>query len=387
MLASGDRSDVQFCVGRDFGAVKVFKAHKNIISIRSPVFCAMFYGSLAEKDPQIDVPDCVPDAFANMLSCMYTDTVENLSADNVVPTLRCADKNDFPELTSLGLKFVETRMNIGDCLVTLERAIQWRADDMVEKCLQLVERQSGVILQTEQFKAIAQDTLKMILQRNALRADEHDIYLAVERWAVEACKRKDLEPSAANRRTILGDALYLVRFPLMNATQLANGPGKSGVLLESELLSVFLYQNGVLPSKLPFTAEKRGTDTTQRTGQAEFYKGEEMFVLSSAGGWWHPATFLWKGNAWVNEVMWCASGNHGKVLEGETVRSADILQSGQKLYCMKVAGRQRAATYVKRLNRSKHLIRFNASEEAECDFSELMLHNSHVVAWKASKIG
>ncbi|XP_055347897.1 BTB/POZ domain-containing protein 6-like [Paramacrobiotus metropolitanus] len=254
MLASGDLSDVQFSVGRDFGAAKIFKAHKNIISIRSPVFYTIFYGSLAESGPQIDVPDCMPDAFANMLSCMYTDTVENLTVDNVISTLRCADKYDLPELTNLCLECVETRMNIGECLVTLERAVQWTADDIVEKCLRLVERRCDVIVQTEQFTAITQDTLKMILQRNALCADEHAIYLAVERWAVEACKRENRELSAANRRGMLGDALFLVRFPLLNATQLANGPGKSGLLLESELLSLFLYQNGAVPLQPPFTA-------------------------------------------------------------------------------------------------------------------------------------
>ncbi|XP_055347898.1 BTB/POZ domain-containing protein 6-B-like [Paramacrobiotus metropolitanus] len=380
-LVSGDLSDVQFSVGGDFGEAKLFKAHKYILSIRSPVFYAMFHGSMAESGPQVDIPDCMPDAFANMLSYLYTDTVENLTADNVVPTLRCADKYDLPQLATVCLEFVETRMNIGECLVTLERAVQWNADDIVEKCLRLVERHCDVIVQTEQFTAIAQDTLKMILQRSALAADEHDIYLAVERWAVEACKRSNLEPSGINRRAMLGDALCLVRFPLLNGVQLTAGPAKSGLLLDSELLNIFLHQNGGVPNQLPFSQERRSRSTAQRADQ--FKQVEEVFALSPAGSWWQPAILQWAGER--GSLMWNATGMDGTVVAEQAVRVKDFLKGGQPLYHMTTLG-PRAATYVKQ-HRTKHIVRFDTQEETECGLYQLLLHNSQVVAWKASKVG
>ncbi|XP_055350803.1 BTB/POZ domain-containing protein 6-like [Paramacrobiotus metropolitanus] len=70
MLARGESSDVQFAIGRSYGAAQVFPAHKLIMSARSNVFHQMFYGALPEKcTAPIDIPDILPDAFANMLSC------------------------------------------------------------------------------------------------------------------------------------------------------------------------------------------------------------------------------------------------------------------------------------------------------------------------------
>ncbi|XP_055331543.1 BTB/POZ domain-containing protein 6-like isoform X2 [Paramacrobiotus metropolitanus] len=67
-FASADMSDVEFAVGRQFGSVKIFPAHRYIFSVRSTVFYTMFYGSLPEKcDEPIDIPDFIPAAFGNML--------------------------------------------------------------------------------------------------------------------------------------------------------------------------------------------------------------------------------------------------------------------------------------------------------------------------------
>ncbi|XP_055351484.1 TD and POZ domain-containing protein 3-like [Paramacrobiotus metropolitanus] len=94
-LSSGEFSNVRFSVGRHFGPVKIFEAHKNILAMRSSVFRAMFYGSLPENCAvPIDIPDIIPDAFANMLNYIYTDKAENLNADNVCDTMNCADKYD-----------------------------------------------------------------------------------------------------------------------------------------------------------------------------------------------------------------------------------------------------------------------------------------------------
>jgi hypothetical protein len=46
-----------------------------VLSLRSPVFRAMFYGPLAETTSVISVPDVTPTAFKAMLTYIYRDTV------------------------------------------------------------------------------------------------------------------------------------------------------------------------------------------------------------------------------------------------------------------------------------------------------------------------
>ena len=57
--------DVEFAVGLNGDIVR---AHKYMLVSRSPVFFAMFYGSLAvhQNTPHI-IPDVTPDAFRSML--------------------------------------------------------------------------------------------------------------------------------------------------------------------------------------------------------------------------------------------------------------------------------------------------------------------------------
>ncbi|XP_055351472.1 BTB/POZ domain-containing protein 6-A-like isoform X2 [Paramacrobiotus metropolitanus] len=281
-LTSGEFSDVRFTVGRHFGPVKTFEAHKHILAMRSSVFRAMFYGSLPENCAvPIDIPDFMPDAFANMLSYMYTDEAENLNADNVFHTMNCADKYDVAPLVQICLSMIYSQLDVDNCLFALEQAVQWHADTIVEKCWRLLDEKTEEILRSDHFTCIRQDTLRTILQRDTLSAGEQDIYSAIERWATEACKRNNMEPSAANRRQMLGEALFLVRFPLLTAAQLSDGPATGGLLSETELLSIFLYQNAALKPTLPFPTEQRHT-VPMPTG---FQLGDAVFVPGPADHW------------------------------------------------------------------------------------------------------
>ncbi|XP_055353041.1 BTB/POZ domain-containing protein 6-like [Paramacrobiotus metropolitanus] len=238
-LARGELSDVRFTVGRHFGQIRQFSAHKFVLGFRSPVFRTMFYGRLPEKGQDtIDIPDIHPDAFGIVLSFICTDDVDNLDADNVFATLRCADKYDL--------------LNPDNCLSTLKEvpspydALGWHAESTVEICLALVDAKTAAVLRTEAFVNISRSLLRTILQRDTLTAEENAIYLAVERWAAAACTRTGTDASGGNRRLMLGGALFLVRFPLLGNSQLAEGPGKSGLLTDAEMLNLFMYRNSLL---------------------------------------------------------------------------------------------------------------------------------------------
>lgn len=50
--------------------------------------------------------------------------------------------------------------------------------------------------------------------------------LQVIRWAVEACKRKNVPLTNESQRAQLGEALHLIRFPLMPIEEFAQHVGK-----------------------------------------------------------------------------------------------------------------------------------------------------------------
>ncbi|XP_055344680.1 BTB/POZ domain-containing protein 3-like [Paramacrobiotus metropolitanus] len=184
-LISGEYSDVQFTVGRQFGPVKCFPVHKYVLCLRSTVFGAMFYGKLPEKcDQAIDIPDVIPDAFANMLSFLYTDTVGHLRVDNVIATLMCADKYDLPQLQKLCCDFISGQLSVDNCLAMLEHAVRFRAEAAVERCLDFIDRSADGVFQSKHFAVLDQSTLAMFLERDTLSVVENNVYFAAERYCI-----------------------------------------------------------------------------------------------------------------------------------------------------------------------------------------------------------
>ncbi|XP_055350946.1 uncharacterized protein LOC129597434 isoform X2 [Paramacrobiotus metropolitanus] len=122
VLTNGQLGDVQFSVGRDHGEVKIFTAHKFILSLNSDVFDAMFNGQLAETGPEpIGIPEILPEAFDIMLMYMYTGSAEEqLGTQNVFQTVYCADKYNLPVLLELSLKFLNSQLKLTNCLEYLE---------------------------------------------------------------------------------------------------------------------------------------------------------------------------------------------------------------------------------------------------------------------------
>ncbi|XP_055355145.1 BTB/POZ domain-containing protein 2-like [Paramacrobiotus metropolitanus] len=263
VLANGQMSDVKFAVGHEHGAVRVFPAHKFILSLNSDVFDAMFNGELAESATEpIKIPEVLPEAFAVMLQYMYTGSAErHLQPENLFQTIYCADKYNLPMSLEACLKFARSQLKIDNCLMFLENISRFMHNAatgaFVEKCLAMVDASATTIFQSDEFAAIGEDTLDMILQRDTLLADEHTIYTAVERWAVEACQKNKLDPSSINRRKMLGTAVFHIRFPLLTDSQLANGPVKTGLLLESEIVALYQYKHAIPKPPLPFPVEPR----------------------------------------------------------------------------------------------------------------------------------
>lgn len=69
MFMSEVMSDVHFLLGSKESTERQVRvpAHKYVLATSSSVFFAMFYGSLAEKKEEIEIPDVEPSAFITML--------------------------------------------------------------------------------------------------------------------------------------------------------------------------------------------------------------------------------------------------------------------------------------------------------------------------------
>lgn len=70
---------------------------------------------------------------------------------------------------------------------------------------------------------------------------EGAITLFLFRWAEAECMRQGCGSGGRQQRSVLGQALKLIRFPLMTVEEFAQGPAQSNILTDAEVVQLFLY--------------------------------------------------------------------------------------------------------------------------------------------------
>ena len=234
-------SDVKFSMkdsNSDRQQSVVIPAHKYILSISSSVFFAMFYGEMAEPGDTIELPDCDSESFLELLRFVYYDEVK-LTGSNVIQILYLAKKYLIPSLSDECTEFLLKLLSADNVFSVLPTADMYEEASLVEKCWEMVDENTEDAMNSEAFLDITHEMLCSFLERDTLAVLEVDIFKAVDRWAEHQCKKQQREVSGEEKRKILGDAVNLIRFPLMKQEEFASVVPKTKVLPKEYALDVF----------------------------------------------------------------------------------------------------------------------------------------------------
>jgi len=235
-------ADVTFLVGQPSALDsqrRRIPAHKYILCTGSTVFYAMLYGSLAEVDDEIVVPDVDPDAFLALLNYLYTDEI-HLEPDNVLATLYAAKKYIVPHLAKVCVKYLETSLSAKNACLLLSQSRLFEEPELMQRCWDVIDAQAEIALKSEGFTDIDFHTLQTILNRETLNCKEIVVFQAASNWASAEGQRRGLEVTPQLCREILGPAMYLIRFPAMNVEEFADNAAQSGMLSLQETTDIFL---------------------------------------------------------------------------------------------------------------------------------------------------
>ncbi|KAK6304504.1 hypothetical protein J4Q44_G00250900 [Coregonus suidteri] len=255
-------ADIHFIVGPS-GESQNVPAHKYVLAVGSSVFCAMFYGDLAEEESEIHIPDVEPAAFLILLKYMYSDAID-LEADTVLATLYAAKKYIVPALAKACVTFLETSLEAKNACVLLSQSRLFEEPELMRRCWEVIDAQAKLALGAEGFCEIDLQTLEIILQRETLNTKEVVVFDAVMSWATAECKRQGLGATTRNKRSVLGKALYLVRIPTMTLEEFADGAAQSDILTLEETHDVFLWYTAATKPKLVFPLAQRQGLAPQR---------------------------------------------------------------------------------------------------------------------------
>ncbi|XP_065730526.1 BTB/POZ domain-containing protein 2 [Phocoena phocoena] len=231
--------DVHFLVGKGLGAQRI-PAHRFVLAVGSAVFDAMFNGGMATTSTEIELPDVEPAAFLALLKFLYSDEVQ-IGPETVMTTLYTAKKYAVPALEAHCVEFLKKNLRADNAFMLLTQARLFDEPQLASLCLENIDKNTADAITAEGFTDIDLDTLVAVLERDTLGVREVRLFSAVVRWSEAECQRQQLQVTPENKRKVLGKALALIRFPLMTIEEFAAGPAQSGILVDREVVSLFLH--------------------------------------------------------------------------------------------------------------------------------------------------
>ncbi|XP_058795953.1 uncharacterized protein LOC131666901 [Phymastichus coffea] len=241
LLETGQWSDCKFIVGQE-PHQQIVEGHKVFLAMSSPVFEAMFYGTMAEKSDPIPIRDVQPEAFKALMEYIYTDRVDLGSFELACELCYCAKKYMLPFLVEECTKFLWCDLSLKKACRAYEFAKLFEEPVLMEKCLQIICSKTDEILKESSWDEVEQGTVLTILDQQELQiSSEIVLFNALERWAKAECNRKSLDPSDPKAlRSVIGNALTKIRFLTLTPQEFAEGPGKSPLLTQQEAFAILM---------------------------------------------------------------------------------------------------------------------------------------------------
>uniref|UniRef100_A0A915LJ32 BTB domain-containing protein n=1 Tax=Meloidogyne javanica TaxID=6303 RepID=A0A915LJ32_MELJA len=216
---------------------------------------------------EIELVDVERESFEALLTYLYTDNTQTtINKDSVMSILYTAKKYAIPGLESACISFLETCLTCENAFMLLAKARFYDEERLAKQCLEIIDEDAQEALKADEFVNIDHETLCLVLKRNTLRVKELTLFNAVKRWAIEACRVEDLHPTPENQRKVLGSALNLIRFPLMNPSDFAKHVAPTTLLTSEEMVNIFVFyhsENGQQSSSLPYSLCYRGLYTPE----------------------------------------------------------------------------------------------------------------------------
>ena len=282
MFNNDHMSDVKFAVRKANEERGIIPAHKFVLSISSPVFEEMFYGrnSEAADEDFVEMQDYDNDSFYEFLRFCYSDEVK-LTGRNVMQVAILADRFLVPSLTDKCSKFISDNLDASNAFNILPLAVKRKENDIVNRCWEVIDKQTKISLESEGFVTIERPLLEAVVERDTLTIREMELFAAVNQWAAMECQRQGLTIDGENKRRMLGKrVLREIRFSLMTENELSTFVRDSKILTtvhEEEIVNFVRYFQIALSSRRTFPGKRRAIS---------FGDARRMCRFASANGVW-----------------------------------------------------------------------------------------------------
>ena len=185
-----------------------------------------------------------------------------------------------PALANACVRFLEQSLTARNACLLLSQARLFSEPALIQRAWEVIDAQAEMALTSEAFADIDFDTLMSILSRETLNCKETVVFTAANSWAQADCKKKDLDPcEPENRKSVLGKAIYKIRFPAMSIADFADVVAMSGMLTIQETNDIFLYFTAKEKPPLNYDSKARRGLSTQFCPRSDIFFDRDFLCV------------------------------------------------------------------------------------------------------------
>ena len=309
-------SDIKFRFG-DKKSGQVFYAHKYVLAISSPVFNEMFYSDTEKAIKTMHIPNQDGETLAGFFSFIYKEECPKDFEKNL-EVLYLIKEYKIRSFDSTCSDSFQQTTDLQKACTLLDELLEMKAEALADVCLGKIDLYAHEYFASEYFLNVNESTLKTLLDRDTLHCNETDIFKAVLKWADHQCSLKHLDISGANRRMVLGEAIYSIRFLLMNQSEFATHVMPTDILQDNETVAIIKLMAGKQVPNIfgEFSSfksrRKRITACNTRTPASESSSWTDYFVAFGFGYLFPLIKYLILGAG----IFFCFSAGNAKLTRG-----------------------------------------------------------------------
>ncbi|XP_067132287.1 uncharacterized protein [Centruroides vittatus] len=199
--------DIKFVLNYENKQNVSFDGHKLILALSSPIFLAMFYGSLA-MDGKVVIKDVSPKAFQNILEYIYTNKLCLKDIDDIIDTHYSSKKYLLSRVENKCVEFMDRKVNIKNVLQVFEYSILMELKELEEKCQEIIKRNPEACLRSEYFLNMNLESI-MKISECFLKINACNKFLGekIVEWAVKECSEQEIRKTEENLNSLLEPVL------------------------------------------------------------------------------------------------------------------------------------------------------------------------------------
>lgn len=246
-------------------------AHRNILSVGSPYFRAMFTGKLKEsKNENITLKGVTGWALRSIIRFMYCSSLD-VNETNVDDILSASDLFQMKEIKNVCCQFLKEQLHPSNCLGIAALAGGFSCEELWSEARRYAVKHFTDVIKCDEFKELPIDTLKqLLLDENVCIRSEEDVFNAAIEWIAESVDR--LKYSA--------EVLSCVRLPVLSPSFL-NSQVLSNELLSDDPECKQLFKEALTYASSPTSEKRKHSSATKMQPRIPSGFGD---VLVAVGG-------------------------------------------------------------------------------------------------------